>query len=148
MGIDTFTGENPDDRWFNAADFSADSVTMALPASIETGYEKEFAFDCDTVTFYSSPYSHLPGDYMTVRLDSAQELSSIRVISDLLSDGFTDGAELSISTDGESFEIVAVPDSCGQLHASFETPRSVSAVKIELTKSKNSRLTIKEIELK
>lgn len=153
-GIASFTEENPDADWFHATDFTADSVKPALPATIETNmycikkYEKEFAFDGDTTTFYSSPYSHLPGDYLTIRLDSVQDLSSIRVIADRSRDYFTDGAELSVSADGTSFETVAVPDSCGQLQVAFDTPRAVSAVKIELTKSKNSRLTIKEIELK
>ena len=154
MGVATFTGENPDEPWFHATEHSAADVTLAIPATIETNmhniknYEKEYAFDGDTTTFYSSPYSHISGDYMTVRLDSARELSSVRVIADLSREYFTDGAQLSVSAGDGMFEVVATPDSCGQLHASFSPPRQVEAVKIELTKSKNSRLTIKEIELK
>lgn len=154
IGVATFDRENPDEPWFRAADHSAADVTPAIPARIETnmysikGYEKEFAFDGDTTTFYSSPYSHLPGDYMTIRLDSVRELTGIRVLADLSRNFFTDGAELSVSAGGDMFEVVAVPDSCGQLSAAFDSPRKVEAVKIELTKSKNSRLTIKEIELK
>lgn len=154
MGIAMFTGENPEDSWFRATERSADSVRLVLPATIATNmhsirnYEKEYAFDGDTATFYSSPYSHLPGDYMTVTLDTAVVLSSVRVIADRSRCYFTDGAELSVSTDGETFEKVAVPDGGGQLEARFDEPRQVKAVKIELTKSKNSRLTIKEIELK
>jgi len=154
MGIATFDGENPDAPWFHAGEYHAADVTMPIPAAIETnmyciaGYEKEFAFDGDTTTFYSSPYSHVPGDYLTIRLDSIHELTSIRVIADRSRDYFTDGAELRVSSDGNDFETVAVPDSCGQLQVSFSAPRRISDVKIELTKSKNSRLTIKEIELK
>lgn len=153
MGISMYEGENPDDSWFRAAEHCADSVTLAFPAVIETNmhsirkYEKEYAFDGDTTTFYSSPYSHLPGDYLCVTLDSVMTLSSVRVIADRSRCYFTDGAELRVSADGESYETVAVPDSAGQLDARFEEPRKVKSVKIELTKTKNSRLTIKEIVL-
>lgn len=154
LGIAMFTGENPNDSWFRAAEHAVDSVKLAYPAKIETNmhnirkYEKEYAFDGDTATFYSSPYSHLPGDYMTVTLDSAMEVSSVRVIADRSRCYFTDGAELRVSADGETYETVGEPDGAGQLEARFDMPRKIKAVKIELTKSKNSRLTIKEIELK
>ena len=154
MGVNIFDGETPELDWFHAADFSAADAEPALPATVETnmycikGYEKEYAFDGNPVTFYSSPYSHIPGDYFTVRLDSVHQFTSINVLSDDSRDHFTDGAELSVSADGVTFEKVAVPDDKGRLHVEFDGPRSVKAVKMELTKSKNSRLNIREIEMK
>ena len=153
MGISMYGGENADDTWFRAAEHCADSVALAYPARIETNmhnirkYEKEYVFDGDTTTFYSSPYSHLPGDYLSVTLDSAMTLTTVRVIADRSRCYFTDGAELCVSADGETYEKVAVPDDAGQLEARFDAPRKVKSVKIELTKTKNSRLTIKEIVL-
>lgn len=153
MGISMYGGENADDTWFRAAEHCVDSVALAYPARIETNmhnirkYEKEYVFDGDTTTFYSSPYSHLPGDYLSVTLDSAMTLTTVRVIADRSRCYFTDGAELSVSADGETYEKVAVPDDAGQLEARFDAPRKVKSVKIELTKTKNSRLTIKEIVL-
>ena len=153
-GINLFDGELPQLDWFRTAEYDLADVRPAMPATIETnmaqgkGYEKEYAFDGDPVTFYSSNYSHTPGDYFTVTLDSIHEFTTINIFGDDSRDYFNDGARLSVSADGVNFEKVAEPDDKGRLHAEFDSPRKVKAVKIELTKSKNSRLTIREIELK
>lgn len=154
LGIDTFNGENPEADWFRADSVSADSAKMPVRSVIETnmysirGYEKEYAFDGDTTTFYASPYSHIAGDYFRLVFDTMQPVVGIEVLADRSRAFFNKGTEMNISADGQTYETVAVPDAAGQLKVNFDTVTPVKALEIRLTKSKNSRLDIKEIILK
>lgn len=140
--------------WFKAREHRAADVKPVLPATVETNmynikyYEPIYAFDGDTATYYSSPYSHLPGDSLTVRLAEPRQVRSIEVLSDRGVDGFGSEAELLVSADGINFDTVGRADGHGQMRADFDRPRTLRAVQLRLVTTKSSRLVIKEIVLK
>lgn len=126
---------------------------LACPAHIETNmdgvnyYLPEYAFDGDTCTFFSTPYSLEAGSYFTLILDEEQMLRRVEIVFDR-SKEHPEQATLSISTDGTAFREIPALCADGRLSAAFGHPVPVKAVRMELPVPLMARLSIKEFLLK
>lgn len=153
MGVRVFGGERPGEGWFDPKTRNAADAVTPVPARVETnmyhikGYEPAYAFDGDTTTYYMSPYSHLVNDSLTVRFERPTEVGGVRVLADRGVDGLGDGAVLLVSEDGSGFTPVAEADAEGQMQVVCDRPRTLRAVQLRLTKTKVSRLVVREIML-
>ena len=129
------------------------SRPQLLPgASVDTDlpgirfYDKEYAFDGDTATFFATPYSDLEGAHFTLTLDRPVRTRRVGVLFDR-SKEFPHGAELQVSGDGNTFSSVAETTDDGRLEARFRQKRLVKALRLVLTREQKNRLTIREFYL-
>ena len=110
-------------------------------------YDKEYAFDGDETTFFSTPYSDLKGEHFTVQLDQPVTTRRVAVVFDV-SKEFPHGATLETSADGLNFAKVAQVTPDGQLEARFRSRRKVKALRLVLTREQSNRLSIREFYFK
>lgn len=109
-------------------------------------YNKEYVFDGDEHTFFATPYSLPAGSSMTLTLDQPQVVKGIQVLFDA-SKEHPDVVKLQIDDAQGGFITLPSTLNKGVLTASFDQPRRVKAIKIELPVFMMARLGIREIML-
>lgn len=110
-------------------------------------YHAEYAFDGKSNTFFWGGTSVGPEHYFTVVLGEPVKVSEVKVITGDSKDYIT-MADLLISEDGKSFVKIGGFDDLGQAEVKLEVPKTIKAVKIQITEQHTCWPIVKEIILK
>lgn len=109
-------------------------------------YHAEYAFDGKSNTFFWGGTSVGPEHYFSIILGEPLKASEVKVITGDSKDYITMG-DLLVSEDGKDFVKVGGFDELGQSLVKFDAPRTILAVKIQVTGQHTCWPIIKEIVL-
>lgn len=119
-------------------------IDTNIPANAP--YHAEYAFDGKSNTFFWGGTSVGPEHYFSVILGEPLKASEVKVITGDSKDYITMG-DLLVSEDGKDFVKVGGFDELGQSQVKFDAPRTILAVKIQVTGQHTCWPIIKEIVL-